>query len=216
MVEYMGREIHVSGWADRFLFTREQLGTLVGSLSGGEQARIQIASLMLQPADILLLDEPTNDLDIPTLEVLEEALLDFPGAILLITHDRFMLDRIATEYLALDGQGHAKEFAGFEMWQEWQKSPVAKNENNSSEEIKERVKSAPVKLSYTLQREFDGMEQAIAVAEAEVERTEKIANDELVVADHKKHAKACSDVANAHEKVRALYDRWTELEGMQS
>ncbi|MDP7005122.1 MAG: ABC-F family ATP-binding cassette domain-containing protein, partial [Phycisphaerales bacterium] len=100
MVEYMGKEIHVSGWADRFLFTREQLGTLVGSLSGGEQARIQIASLMLQPADILLLDEPTNDLDIPTLEVLEEALLDFPGAILLITHDRFMLDRIATEYLA--------------------------------------------------------------------------------------------------------------------
>jgi len=216
MVEYMGKEIHVSGWADRFLFTREQLGTLVGSLSGGEQARIQIASLMLQPADILLLDEPTNDLDIPTLEVLEEALLDFPGAILLITHDRFMLDRIATEYLALDGKGVAKEFAGFEMWQEWQKRPVAKNENNSSEEIKERVKSAPVKLSYTLQREFDGMEQAIAVAEAEVERTEKIANDELVVADHKKHAKACSDVANAHEKVRALYDRWTELEGMQN
>ena len=216
MVEYMGKEIHVSGWADRFLFTREQLGTLVGSLSGGEQARIQIASLMLQPADILLLDEPTNDLDIPTLEVLEEALLDFPGAILLITHDRFMLDRIATEYLALDGKGHTKEFAGFEMWQEWQKRPVAKNENNSSEEIKERVKSAPVKLSYTLQREFDGMEQAIAVAEAEVERTEKIANDELVVADHKKHAKACSDVANAHDKVRALYDRWTELEGMQS
>jgi ATP-binding cassette subfamily F protein uup len=171
---------------------------------------------MLQPADILLLDEPTNDLDIPTLEVLEEALLDFPGAILLITHDRFMLDRIATEYLALDGKGHTKEFAGFEMWQEWQKSPVAKNENNSSEEIKERVKSAPVKLSYTLQREFDGMEQAIAVAEAEVERTEKIANDELVVADHKKHAKACSDVANAHDKVRALYDRWTELEGMQN
>ena len=94
MVEYLGKEIHVSGWADRFLFTREQLGTLVGSLSGGEQARIQIASLMLQPADILLLDEPTNDLDIPTLEVLEDALLDFPGAILLVTHDRFMLERI--------------------------------------------------------------------------------------------------------------------------
>ena len=215
MVEYMGKEIHVSGWADRFLFTREQLGTLVGSLSGGEQARIQIASLMLQPADILLLDEPTNDLDIPTLEVLEEALLDFPGAILLITHDRFMLDRIATEYLALDGKGVSKEFAGFEMWQEWHNKPT-EPKSKKSETINTRTKSEPVKLSYKLQHEFDGMEKAIAVAEAEVERTEKIANDELVVADHKKHAKACSDVANAHEKVRSLYDRWTELEGMQS
>ena len=83
---------------------------------------------MLQPADILLLDEPTNDLDIPTLEVLEDALIDFPGAILLITHDRFMLDRIATEYLALDGKGRAKEFAGFEMWQEWSKKPVVKKQ----------------------------------------------------------------------------------------
>jgi ATP-binding cassette subfamily F protein uup len=162
-----------------------------------------------------LLDEPTNDLDIPTLEVLEEALLDFPGAILLITHDRFMLDRIATEYLALDGKGVSKEFAGFEMWQEWHNKPT-EPKSIKSETINTRTKSEPVKLSYKLQHEFDGMEKAIAVAEAEVERTEKIANDELVVADHKKHAKACSDVANAHEKVRSLYDRWTELEGMQN
>ncbi len=216
MVEYMGREIHVSGWADRFLFTREQLGTLVGSLSGGEQARIQIASLMLQPADILLLDEPTNDLDIPTLEVLEEALLDFPGAILLITHDRFMLNRIATEYLALDGQGHAKEFAGFEMWQEWHLHKISsRSKKTTSEAIKSRQKSTPVKLSYNLQREFDGMEQAIAEAEAEVERTEAIANDENIMVDHKKHSLACADVASAHERVRELYNRWAELEGMQ-
>ena len=215
MVEYMGKEIHVSGWADRFLFTREQLGTLVGSLSGGEQARIQIASLMLQPADILLLDEPTNDLDIPTLEVLEDALLDFPGAILLITHDRFMLDRIATEYLALDGKGNIKEFAGFQMWQEWLKKPAPYNEKNSSEELKIRKKSTADKLSYKLQREFDGMEQAIAVAEAEVERAEVAVNDESVMADHQKHAKACAEVASAHETVRVLYARWAELEEMQ-
>ena len=215
MVNYMGNDIHVSGWADRFLFTREQLGTLVGSLSGGEQARIQIASLMLQPADILLLDEPTNDLDIPTLEVLEGALLDFLGAILLITHDRFMLDRIATEYLALDGRGKIKEFAGYEMWQEWYaKKPSPKNKNKP-EVVKVREKSAPAKLSYNLQREFDGMEQAIADAESEVERTEAIANDETVMADHQKHAKACADVAMAHQKVQELYSRWAELEGMQ-
>ena len=215
MVNYMGNEIHVSGWADRFLFTREQLGTLVGSLSGGEQARIQIASLMLQPADILLLDEPTNDLDIPTLEVLEEALLDFPGAIILITHDRFMLDRIATEYLALDGRGHSKEFAGFEMWQEWLKKSDMPKKLIDSEPNKLRKKSESVKLSYKLQREFDGMEQAIADAEAEVKRTEGIANNEAVIADHQKHAKACAEVAGAHEQVRVLFERWAELEHMK-
>jgi ATP-binding cassette subfamily F protein uup len=215
MVNYMGNEIHVSGWATRFLFSREQLGTLVGSLSGGEQARIQIASLMLQPADILLLDEPTNDLDIPTLEVLEEALLDFPGAILLITHDRFMLDRIATEYLALDGKGTAKEFASFEQWEVWRKKKPKTNTLPTSAPSKKRVKSASVKLTYILQREFDGMEKAIAVAEAEVERAELIVNDEEMMENHKKHAKACADVASAQGTVRALYDRWAELEKMQ-
>ena len=217
MVHYLGNDIHVSGWADRFLFTREQLGTLVGSLSGGEQARIQIASLMLQPADILLLDEPTNDLDIPTLEVLEDALLDFPGAILLITHDRFMLDRIATEYLAIDGLGKIKEFAGFEQWQEWYaKKPEPDKKKTNSEAIKTREKSTPVKLSYNLQREFDGMEMAIADAEANVEKAEAIANDEAVMANHQKHANACAEVASAHEAVRVLYERWAELEGMQN
>ena len=215
MVNYMGKDIHVSAWADRFLFTREQLGTLVGSLSGGEQARIQIASLMLQPADILLLDEPTNDLDIPTLEVLENALLDFPGAILLITHDRFMLDRIATEYLALDGMGHSKEFAGFEMWQEWLKQkPLSKKKLTNPGSIKSRTKSESVKLSYNLQREFDCIEQVIAAAEAEVERAEAIANDEQVIADHHKHTKACEHVASTQKKVRTLYARWAELDAM--
>jgi len=215
MVHYMGKDIHVSGWADRFLFSREQLGTLVGSLSGGEQARIQIASLMLQPADILLLDEPTNDLDIPTLEVLEDALLDFPGAILLITHDRFMLDRIATEYLALDGYGHAKEFAGFDLWQQWLKNKPIQNKTITKEGGKSREKSISVKLSYKLQREFDGMEQAIADAEANVLRAEMNATQDDVTANHQKYSEACSDVAGAHESVRKLYERWAELEKMK-
>ena len=215
MVNYRGKELHVSGWADRFLFTRDQLGTLVGSLSCGEQARIQIASLMLQQADILLLDEPTNDLDIPTLEVLEEALLDFPGAILLITHDRFMLDRIATEYILLDGEGGYKEFAGYDQWQAYiQKKPTKHKSKVAPSPKQERTKSEPTKLSYKLQREFDGMEQAIADAEAEVERTEAIANDEDVIAAHLQHFEACKKAANAHEAVRVLYQRWAELEGM--
>jgi ATP-binding cassette subfamily F protein uup len=217
MVNYRGKELHVSGWADRFLFTRDQLGTLVGSLSGGEQARIQIASLMLQQADILLLDEPTNDLDIPTLEVLEEALLDFPGAILLITHDRFMLDRIATEYILLDGEGGYKEFAGYEQWQAYtKKNPAMQKAKVSSSPKQERTKSEPTKLSYIVQREFDGMEQAIADAEAEVVRTEAIANDEDVIAEHQKHVEACKNAAKAIEAVRVLYQRWAELEARKN
>jgi len=216
MVTYLGKEMHVSGWADRFLFTKEQLGTLVGSLSGGEQARIQIASLMLQPADILLLDEPTNDLDIPTLEVLEESLLEFPGAVLLVTHDRFMLNRIATEYVALVGRGTIKEFSAYEQWEEW-RTTARKQEDvfDNDKKVPDRRKSASLKLSYKLQREFDSMEDAIAKAENEVEEAEAIANDESIISDHQKHAKACAVVADAHERVRILYQRWAELEGMQ-
>ena len=98
---------HVAGWAKRFLFGPEQLDRPMSSLSGGEQARVLIARLMLQPADVLLLDEPTNDLDIPTLEVLEDSLNEFPGALVLVTHDRFLLDRVANAVLGLDGRGGA-------------------------------------------------------------------------------------------------------------
>ena len=116
-VVYRGRGLHVAGWAKRFLFRSEQLETPVGRLSGGEQARVLIACLMLKPADVLLLDEPTNDLDIPTLEVLEESLLDFPGALVLVTHDRYLLDRVSTRILALDGEGGVESFADYAQWE---------------------------------------------------------------------------------------------------
>ena len=112
-----GRSIHVAGWAKRFLFASDQLETPVGRLSGGEQARVLIARLMLEPADVLLLDEPTNDLDIPTLEVLEESLLEFPGALVLVTHDRYLLDRVSTRLLALDGKGGVLFFADYAQWE---------------------------------------------------------------------------------------------------
>ena len=216
IVKYRGKEMHVTGWAKRFLFTSEQLRTLVGSLSGGEQARIQIASLMLQQADILLLDEPTNDLDIPTLQVLEDALLDFPGAILLITHDRFMLENVASEYLMLDGDGGHKEFAGHQQWQEFLASRSSRTKTNSGQGVKaKRIKSDPKKLSYKLQREYNCMEEEIARAEKELKHAEAIANDDSIVADHRKHAEACDAVAKSHEAVNTLYARWEELESMR-
>ena len=112
-VIYHDRMVHVASWAARFLFTGEQLNQPVGRLSGGEKARVLIAKLMLEPADVLLLDEPTNDLDIPTLEILEDSLLEFRGALVLVTHDRYLLDRVSTVVLGLDGQGGAGQFADY-------------------------------------------------------------------------------------------------------
>src|SRR5207245_3831644 len=118
-VVYQDRTIHVASWAARFLFPNDQLNQPVSRLSGGERARVLIARLMLEPADLLLLDEPTNDLDIATLEVLEESLLEYKGALVLVTHDRYMLDRVATTVLGLDGQGNAAGFADYSQWEEW-------------------------------------------------------------------------------------------------
>jgi ATP-binding cassette subfamily F protein uup len=112
-VIYQGNVIHVASWGARFLFTGEDLNRRVGKLSGGERARVLIAQLMLQPADVLLLDEPTNDLDIPTLEILEESLLEFRGALVLVTHDRYMLDRVSTIVLGFDGLGGIERFADY-------------------------------------------------------------------------------------------------------
>ena len=118
-VIYQGRTVHVASWAARFLFTGEQLNQPVRNLSGGERARVLIAKLMLEPADVLLLDEPTNDLDIPTLEILEENLLDFPGALVLVTHDRYLLNRVSSTVLGLDGRGHTGRFADYAQWEDW-------------------------------------------------------------------------------------------------
>src|SRR5262249_24914344 len=116
--EFLFREkpMHVAAWAKRFLFRPEQLDVPVAKLSGGEQARVCIAQLMLRPSDLLLLDEPTNDLDIPALEVLEDSLDEFPGAVVLVSHDRELMGRLCTEVVGLDGRGGAANYASVEQW----------------------------------------------------------------------------------------------------
>ncbi len=225
IVHYQGRAIHVTGWAGRFLFEADQLSTRVGNLSGGEQARVFIANLTLSPADILLLDEPTNDLDIPSLEVLEQALLEFPGAIVLVTHDRFLLERIATEYMALNDQGDAKWFASMEQWQ----SANLKSAQSAADTTKPKPKpkSGPVaskkqspprpgKLSYKLQLEYDGMEEAILNAETEVGQLEADAADPALTSDHQRAATVYTKLKDAQARVTALYARWAELDTMRN
>ena len=155
--------MHLVSWAKRFLFRSEQLETSVSRLSGGEKARIVLARLMLKPADLLVMDEPTNDLDIPTLDVLEESLLEFPGAIVLVTHDRYLLDRVSTQILALDGNGAAGYFADLPQWEKERKNIEAPSHRPLVHPTTEKPKAK--KLSYKDQRELEQMEQALAVAE---------------------------------------------------
>ena len=220
MVEYRGKMVHVTGWAKRFLFEPDQLATTVSNLSGGEQARLLIANLMLQPADVLLLDEPTNDLDIPSMEVLEQALLEFPGAIVLVTHDRFMLERISTEYLGIDGHGGARVHQTYEQWTKARKKLDAKRTDPAVQSVRKSTNDRrPVrtrKLSYKERREYESMEESILEAESLVEELERQAADPEVIGDHLKAAKVYESLSSAQEKVQSLYARWTELDAIES
>ncbi len=220
-VQYQGHSYHVSGWARRFNFDADQLATRIEHLSGGEQARVLIANLTLLPADILLLDEPTNDLDIPSLEILEQSLMEFPGAIVLVTHDRFLLERISTEYLALDDRGDAKWFASIEQWNtavmKTKPSPSAKSKPSASPGSpgKAQSPSKSAKLSYKLQLEYDGMETAILKAEEQVHQLEAEAAEPGLVSDHVRATAVYSKLKDAQAHVTHLYARWSELEAMQ-
>src|SRR3984957_12164469 len=165
-VIFRDRPQHVAGWAARFLFRQDQLDLPLNRLSGGERARVHIARLMLQPADVLLLDEPTNDLDIPTLEVLESNLLDFPGAIVLVTHDRFLLDRLSKAILAMDGEGGVEFFAELSQWEQANASKKAPPKTVA----RNTISNAPKKrLTYLETREWEQIEDKVTQAEEALE-----------------------------------------------
>ena len=210
-VVYQGRAIHVAGWAKRFLFRSEQLETPVGRLSGGEQARVLIARLVLEPADLLLLDEPTNDLDIPTLEVLEESLLEFPGALVLVTHDRYLLDRVSTQLLALDGRGGATFYADYTQWEMGQGAP-APPPKRAGKAPAPASSRKPKRLGYHDQREFEQMEARILEAERQLDACRQAAADPAVASDHRALHERHQALAAAQAAVEGLYARWAELE----
>jgi len=222
-VVYRDNGMHIVSWAKRFLFRTEQLDMPVSALSGGEQARILIARLMLQPADLLILDEPTNDLDIPSLEVLEESLADFPGALVLVTHDRFMLDRVSTDILALDGHGGARPYADTAQWQRARddsqrqtaaaaRAPAAQAAKPAKPAPGAGAAAAGKRLTYMELRELEGMESAVLGAEEELQSLQSHMNDPAVLADRHKLTELCEKVDAAQQKVHVLYERWQELE----
>jgi len=215
-VIYQGRVIHVASWAARFLFTGEQLNQPLSRLSGGEKARVLIANLMLQPADLLLLDEPTNDLDIATLEILEESLLEYPGALVLVTHDRYMLDRLSNVVLGLDGMGGAERFADYLQWESWLAERKQPRQQSAQQTIKPVSTSSKKKLSYLEAREWAEIEDRIAAAEETLQQRQTVLEDPAVVVDAFRLQAALAEAEEAKSAVDTLYTRWAELDAKQS
>jgi len=216
-VIYQDRVVHVASYASRFLFTSEQLNQPVERLSGGERARVLIARFMLQPADVLILDEPTNDLDIPTLEILEESLLEFYGALVLVTHDRYLLDRVTNAVLGLDGLGNAALFADYLQWEVWRGQRARASSETTAEKVAQATAadspSTPArrKLSYMEQREYDALEKRIDSVDARLRAAELRIQDAEVVVDPEALIIALAELEAAKAEHDTVYERWVEL-----
>ncbi len=215
-VVYQGRVVHVASYAAKFLFTSEQLNQPVERLSGGERARVLIAKLMLEPADLLLLDEPTNDLDIQTLEILEDSLLEYTGALVLVTHDRFMLDRVSTVVLGLDGKGGAQRFGDYSQWEQWRgekvEEAIAPSPGNAAAAANGSANgTGKKKLSYLEAREYASIEQKVDEAEARLNAARDVLDDPAVATNADALTKALHEMEQAQAEADGLYQRWAEL-----
>ena len=214
-VEYRGARVHIKSYLDRFLFSHGQMDMAVGKLSGGEQSRLCVARLMLRAANLLVLDEPTNDLDIATLNVLQDCLTEFAGAILLVTHDRYFLDQVANRILAFDAKGDILPFADLAQWESWHAE-----RRTAARPLPERAAPATAaperrtKLSYKDQREWDQMENAIGAAEARVSEIEARIADPKLPMDPKSLGELAKELSQAQAETERLYARWAELEAL--
>jgi ATP-binding cassette subfamily F protein uup len=219
-VHFRGGRQHRHGYLERFLFRAEQMNMTVNMLSGGEQARLLVARLMLRPANLLVLDEPTNDLDLATLTVLEEALTGFDGAVLLVTHDRFFLDQVATDILAFHTkpgeEGQITAFSGLAQWQEWHPSQLApaKGKRAEGEAGRGEASGKRKKLGFKDQREWETIEARISEAEARVGTLEAECGRPEVASDGARLVALMKEIEDARAEVDRLYARWEELSNL--
>jgi ATP-binding cassette subfamily F protein uup len=221
--------ISVRSYLKRFLFADDRILTPVKKLSGGERSRLLLAKILKCGGNFLILDEPTNDLDLPTLRVLEEALIAFPGVVCVVSHDRYFLNRVCTDILAFEGDGKIHHSAGdYDYYLEKKQKAEAAAARQSAAILATNKSAAlardaatktakPRKLSFKEQRELDGMEAQIHEVEAEVARIERLFADPEFF---RKHAAQVNQLTHeldaAKENVTQLYSRWEELETMKS
>ena len=218
-----GEPRHVSGYLRDFLFRPEQLRTPAAALSGGERNRLLLARLFASPANLLVLDEPTNDLDIDTLELLEELVSDFPGTLLLVSHDRAFLDHVVTSLLVIGRDGRVSEFVGgYSDWARYRDARDASALAGTAPLPPATPPSAVAtargtpksrRLSFKEQREFDALPDAIAAQEAEqAVLTALISQPDFYSRDRAEVAAALARLEQLSRDIEAAYARWTELE----
>jgi ATP-binding cassette subfamily F protein uup len=216
-VVWNGQLIHVAGWASRFLFTRDQLGLPLSALSGGERARVLLARLMLEESDVLVFDEPTNDLDIATLEVLEESFAQFPGAIILVTHDRYLLDRVSDVIVAMGRTGGM--FASVSQWlgnrrleNNWLENRGGGEGSSGSDNT---CPAAP-ELTAEERKELRSVEREISKLEQRIATLQERASTDEVVQNPSLLEEACAKLGAAQSELDGLYERWERLESRRS
>jgi ABC transport system ATP-binding/permease protein len=220
--------LHVRSYLDRFLFPPSVQQQKVRSLSGGERSRLLLARLFLQEANLVILDEPTNDLDLVTLQVLESVLADFPGCVLMVTHDRFFLDKIATRLLVFEGEGEVHQHeGGYDLYRRLREQREAERvEAETAHKQAPTVASAarsreraagPRRLGYREQQELQGIEERILEAEArKADLAARLGDPALYAETPEEVAKVSAAFREAEAEVEALYARWAELEEIRS
>ena len=220
-IDIEGKPIHAVSYLNRFLFESARLRTPVGQLSGGEQNRLILAKLFSQPANLLVLDEPTNDLDLETLELLEELLTEFDGTVLLVSHDRYFVDNVVTSSLIFDGSGDLQEHVGgYTDWQRFiqtQPSLSPTNQTSVKSPVSIEKKKTTTKLSYQLQRELSSLPEKIAALEHEINtlQIETLSHD-FYKRSREETASILQSVADKQATLQSYYDRWEELETLEA
>jgi len=212
-----GRPQHVVGYLKQFLFTADQVRSPVKTLSGGERNRLLLARILAKPSDLLVLDEPTNDLDMETLDLLEEAIGDYDGTLLVVSHDRDFLDRTVTAVIAMEGDGIAREYVGGYSDYRRQAGQAAARvrtaDGGRTVSPRERTKAAPARLSYKEQRELDGLPDRMAALDREIGAlTGTLADPDLYRRDPTGFRTATGRLGAAQAEKDAAEERWLELE----
>jgi ATP-binding cassette subfamily F protein uup len=220
-VEINGQSKHVISYLQDFLFTPDRVRQPVKALSGGERNRLLLARLFSKSANVLVMDEPTNDLDVETLELLEELLLDYQGTLLLVSHDRVFLNNVVTSTLVFEGEGRINEYVGgYDDWLSQRKAPVLEPATKSSPAKTEPAKRAPVaasdkpkKLSYKDQRELDELPKRIEQLEVELARLQMtVADPAFYKRPREDKAKVQQQLQETEAALNEAYGRWEELE----
>ncbi|PKN37756.1 MAG: ABC transporter ATP-binding protein [Deltaproteobacteria bacterium HGW-Deltaproteobacteria-2] len=211
-VIFKDRPVHLVSWIKRFGFATEQINSTIASLSGGEQARILIAKLMLQPADILLLDEPTNDLDIRTIETLEENLLEFGGLLVIVSHDRYMISRVCSLFIGFTTDAKAELFADYEQWEESLKTSKKENTGDARKTDKDKgPKKEKTKLSYKEKLELQDVEKQIEILHDKIKLLEAQLADPKNFSDYILLHKLTEEIAADKDALDKFYHRWEYL-----